>query len=176
MPLPINMFVFPPPCKTGHKCTNPSPQSRKKERRVKKDPQHLKQERINWKPEMDRWKPPCPTGERWRGQCRTHWGQSSSDSQVCFLAKPIPNKPRWSFCISKAIRPNIYRKSKQLKWGRLQLRYFGPQGTYFGRWDTCVWRELWRGSSWGQPYKDMGCYCSWKVKEKTQKGHSPWTN
>ena len=22
--------------------------------------------------------------------------------RLCFLGKPIPNKPRWSFCISKA--------------------------------------------------------------------------
>ena len=31
------------------------------------------------------------------------------------------------------IKPNIYRESKQLYWGKLQLRHSEPQGTFFGR-------------------------------------------
>ena len=130
--------------------------------------------------QMDKWKPSWPTAGGIKRTAQDTLGSAflrltgfvflESLSQINQDGAFVSPKPQCT------IKPNIYRESKQLYWGKLQLRHSGPQGTFFGRWDACVWRELWRGVSRGQAYEDVGCYGSWKVKEKTQRGHSPWTS
>ena len=127
--------------------------------------------------QMDKWKPSWPTAGGIKRTAQDTVGSAflrltgfvflESLSQINQDGAFVSPKPQFT------IKHNIYRESKQLYWGKLQLRHSGPQGTIFGRWDACMWSELWRGVSWGQAYEDVGCYGSWKVKEKTQRSHSP---